>query len=359
MSSKIATELSFDSEHKRRAENLAFDIDVWYPKLKKFTMKTEFIPLTLEQAQAVVRFYRSRYLHKNELNLDDIDNIQKLTTQMDNVIRTHFSKGGAFIRLCGRSLKDADCYYPGKCLERYEKIYDELKDSAHPDTCLPMKVLHRVEWMKVESGKEAMNLLLSSERAYVDLQDWIDYGEPEQIVLREWLPEMTQDWEFRAYVSKGKLTCISQYEHYCYYPYLTQMKEKIQKMIQDKVSEVHNFVGNESYIVDFAYLHSTDSLILVELGPMLPCSGPHLFNWKRDAAQLEYGDLEFRLGKPEQVTRHEDIGHLIQDNWVEKWKKAITDTETYDKIIDSSLEEYMQGENRKMMMHAATVIFIE
>lgn len=29
-----------------------------------------------------------------------------------------------------------------------------------------------------------MNLLLTSERVYADMIDWLDYGEPEQIVLR-------------------------------------------------------------------------------------------------------------------------------------------------------------------------------
>jgi len=48
-----------------------------------------------------------------------------------------------------------------------------------------LMAISRVHIFKVTSGKEVMNLLLSSERVYTDLHDWIRYGEPEQICLRE------------------------------------------------------------------------------------------------------------------------------------------------------------------------------
>lgn len=41
----VEDRLAIYSEHKLRAENLPFDIDVWYPALEKFTFRTEFIPL--------------------------------------------------------------------------------------------------------------------------------------------------------------------------------------------------------------------------------------------------------------------------------------------------------------------------
>jgi hypothetical protein len=36
-------------------------------------------------------------------------------------------------------------------------------------------------WLKVKSGEEAMNLLLTSERVYADMIDWLNFGEPEQV----------------------------------------------------------------------------------------------------------------------------------------------------------------------------------
>jgi hypothetical protein len=36
-------------------------LDVWQPALAEFTFRTTFVPLTLAEAKAVVRFYRARY----------------------------------------------------------------------------------------------------------------------------------------------------------------------------------------------------------------------------------------------------------------------------------------------------------
>eukprot|EP00121_Abeoforma_whisleri_P004928 Awhi_evm1s4459 len=44
---KNVNELEYNSEHLLRAENLAFDIDVWYPRLRNFTYETVFLPLSL------------------------------------------------------------------------------------------------------------------------------------------------------------------------------------------------------------------------------------------------------------------------------------------------------------------------
>lgn len=90
-----------------------------------------------------------------------------------------------------------------------------------------------MNYLRVTSGAEAMSLLLTSERVFTDFHDWspfilialcficllfvcrLRYGEPDQLVLRRFEPEVTLDHEFRAYVSKGKVTAISQYDKFC------------------------------------------------------------------------------------------------------------------------------------------------
>lgn len=39
-----------------------------------------------------------------------------------------------------------------------------------------------------------MSLLLTSERVFTDLHDWIKWGEPDQVVLRKWEPELTLEY---------------------------------------------------------------------------------------------------------------------------------------------------------------------
>jgi hypothetical protein len=83
----------------------------------------------------------------------------------------------AFMRLCGRSPKDADPLNPEKVLEEFEeqfasltKKYPEL-DPEDPNT--KFAAFTKVNWMKVTCAREVMNLLLTSERVHVDMDDWL------------------------------------------------------------------------------------------------------------------------------------------------------------------------------------------
>jgi hypothetical protein len=86
----------------------------------------------------------------------------------------------------------------------------------------------RTSWLRVTSGADAIQLLLSSERVFTDLQDWLRWGEPEQIVLRSWLPTMTYDYEFRVFVFENRITAISQYDHYTFYDFLKSEKKQLE-----------------------------------------------------------------------------------------------------------------------------------
>ena len=75
--------------------------------------------------------------------------------------------------------------------------------------------------------------LLTSERVFTDIHDWLNYGEPEQIVFREYINDIRLDYEFRVFIYNNKITCITQYDHYTYYPYLndSEFKNKIKLLI--------------------------------------------------------------------------------------------------------------------------------
>ena len=49
--------LGISSEHRLRSENLAFDIDVWYPPLAEHTFHTEFLPLRRAEAAAIIGYH--------------------------------------------------------------------------------------------------------------------------------------------------------------------------------------------------------------------------------------------------------------------------------------------------------------
>ena len=128
-----------------------------------------------------------------------------------------------------------------------------------------------------------MSMLLSSERVYSDMLDWLWFGEPEQVVLREWEPELSVDFEFRCYVKDGRLNAISQYDHYCKYDHLFPRKAELERRIRALWSEIHPHVGASSYGMDFGYLPEQDRLVMIELSPFLRCTGAHCSRQVTDA----------------------------------------------------------------------------
>ena len=104
------------SEHRLRSENLAFDIDVWYPMLKDFTFDTVFLPLRRREAIAIIHFYQTRYIKNSatstpSLTLYDIQILHSLESAISDLLsdpNREFRVHGAFMRLCGRSPKDAE-----------------------------------------------------------------------------------------------------------------------------------------------------------------------------------------------------------------------------------------------------------
>jgi hypothetical protein len=289
-----------------RSQNLPFDIDVWYPRLgKQWTFETSFVPLTRREAAALLGYYETRFLHRPMLTKEDVCVLECLEKRLDDAIRTDFGSDGAFMRLCGRSPKDGEPL----CREKLRAQYtDQLLKTKSKYTALA-----RTPYLRVTSGEEAMSLLLTSERVFTDCDDWMrvscrsrclsspltqpyvsQAGEPEQVVFRRWEPELSLDYEFRAFVCQGALTAITQYDHYAQYPHLLPLKAQIEAKIKSKWAQIHPLVGVTSYCVDFVYLPEKGEAEVIELSPFLPITGPALFNWKQDEAQLRSGPFECR-----------------------------------------------------------------
>lgn len=310
--------LEIYSEHKLRAENLPFDIDVWYPPLKEFTYFTKFRPLTLQEGISMMAYYERRFMERKVFYQKDVDVLLKLENDLDNIIKTNFGKNGAFIRLCGRSPKDAEPLDVDNLKENYLNHLQNLHNNGLPKNAnTKLTAIAKVNWMCVRNGKEAMNLLLTSERVFTDLLDWVKYGEPEQIVLREFDPSLTMDYEFRAFINNNQLNALSQYDHYAIYPHVESQKENIQKRIFEKWQQVHPHVGQSSYCMDFGYNPITDTAIVIELSPFLPCTGAALFHWKDTKDILENGPFEFRFNHQ----THPQLNEIVQTNWEDRWNQ--------------------------------------
>lgn len=198
--------LQISSEHKLRSENLAFDFDVWYPPLARFTFPSECIPLSRPEARALLHYQETRYLGRGELSEADVRALQQLEARLhDRINAPGVYPEGAFLRLCGRSPKDGEPLARGRVREQYARELAKLREQGEDINAANVRyqAVARVPCLRVTTGQEAMSLLLTSERVFADIHDWLKFGEPEQVVLRQWEPALTLEFEFRAFIYRA------------------------------------------------------------------------------------------------------------------------------------------------------------
>eukprot|EP00128_Syssomonas_multiformis_P015757 Colp12_sorted_trinity150504_noHs@22949 len=315
--------LSISSEHRFRAENLPFGIDVWYRRLKNETFATVFEPLSREQAESIIAFYETRYNSRSKLTGEHISILLDLEIRLHDLLTKHFNQDGAFLRLSDRSPKDGEPLDRKSVMRKYESELADLK-TKYPEIAetanLKMCAIGRVNYLQVQTGADAMSLVLTSERVFSDCLDFLQYGEPVMIALREFEPELTLENEFRAFIYQGKLTAISQYDHYTYYPSLAERKQHLQELIVKEWSRLHPLVGEDSYTIDFGYLPSRDVVKMIEISPFLPCTGSACFSWKKDWELLHGRTSDEIIFRVNESARH-GIDDLIEANWVDRWSR--------------------------------------
>jgi len=94
-------------------------------------------------------------------------------------------------------------------------------------------------------------------------------------------------------------------------------------------------------VIDFAYLPTAQRVVVVELSPFLPCTGPSLFSWKQDHDVLHHGPLEFRLKEEP----HPFLQELVETNWEDRWRgeadRYTTFLQTAGHVEEASLPKFL------------------
>ena len=329
--------LNIGFKHKGRHEGVPFEIEQWYPILKDYTFKTYFIPLEIEDAIAMSNFYEEKYLSKNKLTQDDINRIKNLEIKIQKLIDSNpnLKSWGYFVRLSGRSPKDGEPYNMQKIknnyennLIRYEKLYDLKKDSPQ------LKVLSflRSNHLKSENAKDALSLLLSSERIHLDLNDWIKEGGKEMLAIREYGQDLCDDLEFRAFIYNNKLTAITQYDHYIKFEHIIKNKDKYQQMINDYWNKnIKNIIKTPNYSIDFAILNN-NQVIAIEMSPFMKSTGPCCLNWEVDHEEMMNGNGNLKINEND----YEDIDEFLIPEYI--LGKEIL--EPYDFLLNNKKETW-------------------
>lgn len=139
------------------------------------------------------------------------------------------------------------------------------------------------------SGKEILNLLLSSIRIQEDLEYFNQKSDPIHLVIREFNPEINGLNEFRCFVKGNEFKSISQYNH----PWLIQelqddgfceaLKLKIFKFWDCNLKKL--LESMENYVFDLAVVGKGE-LVLIELNP-LDVAGKGMFKGEEATSTKE------------------------------------------------------------------------
>ena len=272
-------------DHKYRHQNMSVDMDVWYPFLKSITFKTYFIPLKYREAEAVLNF--NFFRNKNQpdkFTKEDTEILRNLEKKVDHYFQTYDDlKNGAMFRLSGRSGKDMDYYDNKKIMSLYEqnldkvaKIYGTDKNDVNTKYVAICTLMNR---FKVNSGKDVLNVLLTSERLFLDLKDWLNHGGREQMILRVWDDSLCSDREFRAFIQNNELKAICQDERFAMFKNMVENKDLYEKLINDYFNKsLKPLMKIPNYIADFCILKNNE-VKLIEFSPFLRCTSACLFRW--------------------------------------------------------------------------------
>ena len=218
--------------------------------------------------------------------------------------------GGCFVRLSSRSPKDAAFFSP-----QARKYIDQALEgvpAADLSTRARIALESSLRAMRLEDAGEILWLIAASQRIWLDLLVFVrqleadsEVVEPIQLILREWA-EIPLWTEVRVFVWDGKVTAMSQYFHFLYFPELQD-----QQMQQEWVARVLDFFNTElsdlpaqACILDVAVLEG--EVLLLEFNPWGAATGPGLFDWCQDEPQLKADGavecaIEFRCRHEPQV----------------------------------------------------------
>lgn len=302
----------------KKAVHFPYDFDRWFARLKPFTFNSEVLAVSPELATAMIRFYQAHFKIRNALTNDDIKLLLDLEDRIQRSIMVSNaetnSTNGVFVRMSNRSPKDGQ-----PLLEKGKTVNSEYESALRgiPDTDPNRQMVAICDvQMKILQCKDAaavMNLLLTSERVFLDLYLALDCHEASKedewstsVILREWQPKLRQDFEFRLFVCNNKVTAISQYNHWCVYDSMhSDDAQALPVKLRAFAEKVHPYIQQSSYVLDLAVLG--DEIVVVELNPFDNTTGACMFDWRTDHDILHGMN---NSDKPAFRVRHEVMPNL-------------------------------------------------
>jgi len=263
--------------------------------------------LSVEDSQA----FRSVYIALKEDSSFDWKqnaNLVEVARKID-VAKASLNVPYIFVRFSSRSPKDAVLNFKGKqiLIDNYSRLKREYAEEGieidQDSLLLHALYILGTEGMRLTNGEQAVELFNGSERVQGDLDDYIQNPTVEfNMMVREYA-NFEVELEFRGFVYDDKLTAITQYNEFCYFPRLARYKDAIVETMVQFTQEMVGKFTLKNYVVDFILISKTPeqgmysnlAVWVVEINPFGEFAGAGLFTWTKDMATLKgRNPFEFR-----------------------------------------------------------------
>lgn len=304
-------------EQEQKIREIFFDTGVenWLPLLGELSFRSASIELSRASCEEISkRCVSDEEKHALETAIDE----RMAEKGWDRV----------FVKLSTRSPKDSPVI-----LSKAAKTYKQRGGTEIPDLLQRVTLLAQAvqESFSVRSGREAVELLLTSERVVEDLEYALQAPHFEKlglhIVIREWEGAVPISNEFRGIVWDCKMNALGQYFHPLVFPDTLKQKEQIEadiRAVHHKLRPLLTENGFKHYIIDFAWL-APGKVKIIELNPfdgvVLGCfpgsTGLFLWDSQSDKKTITQGPFEFRMRTTE-LPEHE-----LKDRLERKWKGIV------------------------------------
>eukprot|EP00300_Choanocystis_sp_HF-7_P003774 c12877_g1_i1.p1 GENE.c12877_g1_i1~~c12877_g1_i1.p1 ORF type:complete len:384 (+),score=74.82 c12877_g1_i1:163-1152(+) len=322
-------------------------MEKYLPLIQEYTFASELVGVSFEAAAAFTRA-RETWLGGGISSLTLVEAsplLLDLAQQIDQV-KSRTGWPHIFVRLSSRSPKDAALNSP-----RFQGIYAEELRSLRieqanqidqtSDLNTNLHALYRAStWcLALTSGLEACQTLIESARTADDLRAR-GAGEIQtefNLVVREFR-HFPVELEFRGFIHQRKLTGLTQYNEFCYFPILQTIQQQLLGLLVAEFESVLPKIPLDSFVVDFVLATASEQsagaaldmdkrlqlpledyhVRLIELNPLAEFAGTGLFDWLRDKPVL--------LGqKPFEFRFHASLPSptLVLANMTPAWREKI------------------------------------
>lgn len=336
----VSTETSAEDDAKRREYFFQASVDGWYDLIPQHTFQSIFVPLTPEEAHAIIQHWKDFVDEEDDKEIDIPLPLEPLVNRVDSAIAAMSGSEGIFIKLSTRSPKDSKTIFR-KATTAFHRRLDQhmqnvvINNQVTGSSCDNARLVAFSEEMVKASiarnGREAVTYLLDSWRVAEDLMyayESEDVGGtqakvyPLSVVLRRWDSRIAPVTEFRGFVWDGQLNCIGQYWHSLYWPHLKELKDQIASDCRQFFEKIRDSLPVPNAMLDLAWV-GPGEVLLVEVNPLMEGLG----SFKGSTGLFDfYGDHDLLTGKLPfeiRVREVEEDRSSLLSHMSSAWRKTV------------------------------------